>query len=128
MRDDVKYSPPVNRAVTSADVKYAIERSLLPGVANGYAQTYLNGIDGFDDAIKAGPGATRPEALRTSAASPTPDDTTLVIKLDNTTSLGVERRAVAADLAPRSRRSTRSSSTPRTPRPTASIRSRPART
>ena len=40
LRDDVKFSPPVNRTVTSADVKYAIERALLPGVANGYAQTY----------------------------------------------------------------------------------------
>ena len=27
---NVKYSPPVNRAVTSADVKYAIERGFNP--------------------------------------------------------------------------------------------------
>ena len=52
LRDDVKFSPPVNRTATSADVKYAIERALLPGVANGYAQTYLKGIAGFDDALK----------------------------------------------------------------------------
>ena len=52
LRDDVKFSPPVNRTATSADVKYAIERALLPGVANGYAQTFLKGIVGFDDALK----------------------------------------------------------------------------
>ena len=39
IHDDVKYSPPVNRTVTAADVKYAIERSLLPGVPNGFVQT-----------------------------------------------------------------------------------------
>ena len=42
IRDDVMYSPPVSRAATAADVKYAIERSLLPGVPNGYVQTYLS--------------------------------------------------------------------------------------
>src|SRR4051812_6836151 len=34
LRDDVRFSPPVNRVATAADVKYAIERALLPGVAN----------------------------------------------------------------------------------------------
>src|SRR5215204_2214624 len=32
IRDDVKYSPPVDRTVVAADVEYAIERSVLPGV------------------------------------------------------------------------------------------------
>ncbi len=89
IRDDVEFSPPVNRTVTSADVKYAIERALLPGVANGYAQTYLNGIVGFDDAIEqaqSDPTGGAPDI----AGITTPDDTTLVIKLDNTTSVGVE--------------------------------------
>ena len=31
IRDGVRFSPPVDREVTAADVKYAIERSLLPG-------------------------------------------------------------------------------------------------
>nr|MBA2522291.1 hypothetical protein [Solirubrobacterales bacterium] len=52
LRDDVMYSPPVDRAVTAADVEYAIERSLLPGVPNGYTQTYLSGVEGIDDAVK----------------------------------------------------------------------------
>jgi peptide/nickel transport system substrate-binding protein len=89
LRDDVKFSPPVNRTVTSADVKYAIERALLPGVANGYAQTYLGGIAGFDDAVKqaqSDPTGGAPDI----AGITTPDDTTLVIDLTDTTSIGVE--------------------------------------
>ena len=89
LRDDVKFSPPVNRTVTSADVKYAIERALLPGVANGYAQTYLKGIVGFDDALKqaqSDPAGGAPDMTGIT----TPDDTTLVIKLNDTTSIGVE--------------------------------------
>ena len=41
------YSPPVDRAATADDVKYAIERSLLPGVPNGYVQSYLSGVEGM---------------------------------------------------------------------------------
>src|SRR5690606_23930450 len=48
----IEYSPPVSREVTSADVKYAIERSLLPGVPNGFVQTYLAGVEGIDKAVK----------------------------------------------------------------------------
>jgi peptide/nickel transport system substrate-binding protein len=88
LRDDVKFSPPVNRTVTSADVKYAIERTLLPGVANGYTQTYLGDVVGFDDAVKqaqADPTGGAPDIKGIT----TPDDTTLVIKLDDTTSVAV---------------------------------------
>ncbi|MFI5121943.1 MAG: ABC transporter substrate-binding protein [Vicinamibacteria bacterium] len=88
LRDDVKFSPPVNRVATAADVKYAIERSLLPGVPNGYVQTYLAGVDGIDQAVKAAqanPTGGAPDISGITA----PDDTTLVIKLTNTTSLGV---------------------------------------
>ncbi len=37
IKTGVKFSPPVNRDVTSADIKYAMERDFLPQVANGYA-------------------------------------------------------------------------------------------
>ncbi len=53
------------------------------------------------------------------------DDTTLEIKLTDTSSLGVIGASDAAGLAPRCRRSTRRSSTRRTRRPTARTRSRP---
>ncbi len=88
IRDDVKFSPPVNRAATAADVKYAIERSLLPGVPNGFIQTYLAGVVGIDEAIKQAqddPTGGAPEISGITA----PDDTTLEIKLTNTSSLGV---------------------------------------
>lgn len=88
IRDDVKFSPPVNRVATAADVKYAIERALLPGVPNGYVQSYLSGVEGIDEAIKAAqddPTGGAPEISGITA----PDDTTLEIKLTNTTSIGV---------------------------------------
>ena len=88
IRDDVKYSPPVDRVATAADVKYAIERSLLPGVPNGYVQTYLAGVEGIDEAIKAAqddPTGGAPDISGITA----PDDTTLEIKLTNTSALGV---------------------------------------
>ena len=37
IRPGVKFSPPVNRAITSKDVKYAIERGFFNTVNNGYA-------------------------------------------------------------------------------------------
>lgn len=96
LRDDVMYSPaPPDgdqswkpRAATATDVKYAIERSILPGIPNGFVQTYLAGVDGFDKAVKeaqANPTGGAPDISGITA----PDDTTLVIKLTNTTSLGV---------------------------------------
>ena len=126
IRDDVKFSPPVDREATAADVKYAIERSLLPGVPNGYVQTYLAGVEGIDEAVKAGqanPTGGAPDISGITA----PDDTTLEIKLTNTSSLGVIG-ASRSRSAHRFRRSTRRSSTPRTRRPTARTRSPPART
>jgi peptide/nickel transport system substrate-binding protein len=88
IRDDVMYSPPVDRAVVAADVKYAIERSLLPGVPNGFVQTYLAGVDGIDDAIKEAQDNATGGAPDISGIT-APDDTTLEIKLTNTSSLGV---------------------------------------
>ncbi|MEO8092168.1 MAG: ABC transporter substrate-binding protein [bacterium] len=84
IRDGMKFAPPVDREITSADYKYAIERALLPGVANGYA-AYLSDIVGFEDAQKqAGdnPTAGAPDI----AGITTPDDKTLEIKLDKPSS------------------------------------------
>jgi peptide/nickel transport system substrate-binding protein len=46
----VRFSPPVNREVTSADVAYAIERGANPNVANPYIQTYFGSIAGMPEA------------------------------------------------------------------------------
>jgi peptide/nickel transport system substrate-binding protein len=69
IKPNVKYSPPVNRAVTSADVKYAFERDFNPNVPNGYAAGYYP-IVGAEKS-KGGP----------ISGIDTPDDTTIVFHL-----------------------------------------------
>jgi peptide/nickel transport system substrate-binding protein len=79
LRSGVKFSPPVNRDVTSKDVKYAIERSIMPGVANGYTAVYLGDLEGFKEAQAA--------VKKNDTVAPdisgiqTPDDQTIVFKL-----------------------------------------------
>jgi peptide/nickel transport system substrate-binding protein len=46
LREGVKFSPPVNREVTSEDVAYAIERGANPNVANPYFASYYAFIEG----------------------------------------------------------------------------------
>jgi len=75
IRDDVKFSPPVNRVVTSKDVKYAMERMFFSTVATGYS-FYFTDIVGAKTGVKPG---TKVKGLET------PDDTTLVIKLSKPT-------------------------------------------
>jgi peptide/nickel transport system substrate-binding protein len=70
IRDDVRFSPPVNRPVTSADVKYAIERGANPHVASGEFHSYFSSIVGADKA-DGGP----------IPGIETPDATTLVFHL-----------------------------------------------
>ncbi|WP_320671738.1 ABC transporter substrate-binding protein [Patulibacter defluvii] len=70
IRDNVKFGPPVNRTVTSDDVKYAIERGKAESVANGYFESYFGDIIGAD---KADGGKI--------SGIETPDKTTIVFKL-----------------------------------------------
>jgi peptide/nickel transport system substrate-binding protein len=80
LRDGVRYSPPVDREVRSADVKYAIERGLLPGVANGYIGAYFNELEGFEEAQQA---AERNKTIAPDISGiETPDDRTIVFNLD----------------------------------------------
>jgi peptide/nickel transport system substrate-binding protein len=46
IKHGIKFSPPVNREVTSADVKYAIERGFDAAVGNGYATVYFGDLVG----------------------------------------------------------------------------------
>jgi peptide/nickel transport system substrate-binding protein len=69
----IKFSPPVNREVTSADVKYAIERGFDAAVGNGYAGAYFGVIQGAPKKI----GNTVPNI----SGIQTPDKYTLVFKL-----------------------------------------------
>jgi peptide/nickel transport system substrate-binding protein len=72
IKKDVKFSPPVNRAVTSKDVKYAIERGFFDTVNNGYAGAYFGDITGAKVGVKPG---------TTISGIQTPDDQTIVFKL-----------------------------------------------
>jgi peptide/nickel transport system substrate-binding protein len=86
LQPGIKYSPPLGGGtapsgdVTSADVKYAIERGLLPGVANGYEPVYLGAITGFKQAQAAAAKDTT-KAPDISGIE-TPDDQTIVFHLD----------------------------------------------
>ena len=69
----VRYSPPVNREVTSADVKYAIERSFSVSVTNGYVSLYFSNI--------VGSPASPPKTPKPVTGIQTPDKYTIVFKL-----------------------------------------------
>jgi len=73
----VRFGPPVNREVTAADVKYAIERTFATSVPNGYVYTYFVDIVGAPTA----PPKT-PKPIR---GIQTPDKYTLVFKLKSPT-------------------------------------------
>jgi peptide/nickel transport system substrate-binding protein len=72
LRSGVKFSPPVNREVTSKDVKYAIERGFFNTVNNGYAGAYYGDLEGAK--VGAKPGAKISGIV-------TPDDHTIVFHL-----------------------------------------------
>ncbi len=46
LKEGVRFSPPVNREVTSEDVAYAIQRGANPDVANPYFHSYFESIEG----------------------------------------------------------------------------------
>jgi len=73
LRHGVKFSPPVNREVTSADVKYAIERGFDAAVANGYAGAYFGVIDGAP--------TKSTNTVPSISGIQTPDKYTIVFKL-----------------------------------------------
>ena len=72
IRAGVRFSPPVNREITSADVKYAIERGFFRSVATPYAPLY------FADIVGARPNAAPGTAI---SGLETPDPRTLVVRL-----------------------------------------------
>ena len=86
----VKFSPPVNREVTSKDVKYAIERGFFNTVNNGYAGAYFGDLKGAKVGAKPGTKIT---------GITTPDDTTIVFHLTKAQSGGVLAGALALPLS-----------------------------
>jgi peptide/nickel transport system substrate-binding protein len=75
LKRGVRYAPPVDREVTSADVKYAIERAFTTNVPSGYATSYFAEIEGAPEKpVSIG-------KLEPFSGLETPDEQTLVIKL-----------------------------------------------
>jgi peptide/nickel transport system substrate-binding protein len=74
IKKGVKFSPPVNREVTTADVKYAMERDFLPQVGNGYANSYWPDIIGAKDMASG--------KAKEIKGITTPDKYTLKVELD----------------------------------------------
>jgi peptide/nickel transport system substrate-binding protein len=72
IKKDVKFSPPVNRVVTSKDVKYAVERGFFNTVNNGYAGAYFGDLKGAKVGVKPG---------TTISGITTPDDQTIEFAL-----------------------------------------------
>jgi peptide/nickel transport system substrate-binding protein len=80
IRSGVKYSPPVNREVTTKDIKYAFERAFTQNVPSGYATSYFGDIKG----APTGPGKFKDiEGIKT------PDDHTIVFELKRATAVTV---------------------------------------
>ena len=72
IKKGVMFSKPVSREVTSADVKYGIERAFTAAVANGYARVYMGDLVGVPE---------KPGAYKEIPGIETPDDQTIVFKL-----------------------------------------------
>ena len=63
IRHGVRFGPPVNREVTSADVAYAIERGANPNVHNSYFEPYFGSLVGAEKASGGPfPGISTPNA------------------------------------------------------------------
>jgi peptide/nickel transport system substrate-binding protein len=73
IKKGIKYAPPVDREVKTADIKYAFERAFSKNVPSGYAGAYFSSIEG---APAAGSGSIKPISGIT-----TPDNYTIVFKL-----------------------------------------------
>jgi len=77
LKPDVKFSPPVSRPVTSADVRYSIERGFNKNVASPYAPT--------DFIALVGAKAFMDGKAKHIAGIETPNPTTVVFKLSTPT-------------------------------------------
>src|SRR4051812_31022719 len=73
IKQGIKYSPPVDRAVKSADIKYAFERAFSANVPSGYASSYFASIEGAPKEPTKG--------VKPISGITTPDDSTIVFKL-----------------------------------------------
>ena len=78
LKAGIHYAPPVDREVTSKDVKYAFERAFSGHVASPYASLYFGDIVG---------APAKPGPIADIRGIQTPDDRTLVFRLSRPTAL-----------------------------------------
>jgi peptide/nickel transport system substrate-binding protein len=93
IKPNIRYSPPTGggagwtKPVVSADIKYAIERSLMPGVPNGYATVYLADVIGMKQAEAA--VKKDPTQAPNISGITTPDQSTLIFHLSKSSAIGM---------------------------------------
>src|SRR6185312_1305337 len=93
IKPNIRYSPPTgggpgwSKPVVSQDVKYAIDRSLMPGVPNGYTGLYFTDLVGLSQAQAA--VKKNPTKAPDISGISTPDSSTIVFKLSKPSSIGV---------------------------------------
>lgn len=81
LKTGVKFAPPVNREITSKDVKYAFERSFSANVGGQYATAFFSAIEGAPEEPTKG--------VKPISGITTPDDQTLEFKLTRAEAPGV---------------------------------------
>jgi peptide/nickel transport system substrate-binding protein len=74
IKPGIKYAPPVNREVTTKDIKYAFERAFSKEVPSGYAGAWFSSIVGTPEKVNTGD-------IKPISGIETPDDHTIVFKL-----------------------------------------------
>ncbi len=93
IKPNIHYSPPTgggpgwSKPVVSQDIKYAIQRGLMPGVPNGFLTLYLGDLVGLSQAQAA--VKKDPTKAPDISGITTPDSSTVVLKLTKPSSIGV---------------------------------------
>ena len=91
LKKGIKFSPPVNREVKAADVKYGLERAFSANVPNGYIFTYMGDIVG---------APKEPGEIKEISGIKAVDDYTLQIDLTEPTAAVVGAATVLPASAP----------------------------
>ncbi len=90
LKKGIKFSPPVNREITSKDIKYGFDRAFSTHVPSPYATVYFSDIVG----APSKPTSTIPDI----SGIETPDDSTIIFKL-KTPSAALVSQALAMPIS-----------------------------
>ena len=89
LKKGIKFAPPVNREITSKDIKYGFERAFSAHVPSPYATVYFKDIVG---------APSKPAEIKDIPGIETPDDSTIVFKL-TTPSAALVSQALAMPIS-----------------------------